>query len=69
MTNTELFLQKLKISGINQKELASAIGLSRQSLSYKVNNKREFVPSEINKICDILGISDLEERQAIFFAV
>ena len=68
MTNTELFLQKLKISGINQKELASAIGLSRQSLSYKVNNKREFVPSEINKICDILGISDLEERQAIFFA-
>lgn len=68
MTNTELFMEKLRNSGINQKELASAIGLSRQSLSYKVNNKREFVPSEINKICEILGILDLEEKQAIFFA-
>jgi DNA-binding Xre family transcriptional regulator len=69
VTNTQLFLKILKEKNMKQKELAAAIGISRQSMSYKINNNREFVPSEIEKICSILGITDLEQRQAIFFAV
>lgn len=68
MTNTQLFLKILKEKNMKQKELAAAIGISRQSMSYKINNTREFVPSEIEKICSILEITDLEQRQAIFFA-
>lgn len=68
MTNTALFLKVLKEKGMTQEELAEAVGVSRQSISYKIHNKREFVSSEIDKICSVLGISDLEQKQSIFFA-
>lgn len=68
MTNTELLLKVLENKGMTQAKLAEAIGISRQSMCYKVNNKREFKPSEMNKISEVLGITDSELKQRIFFA-
>lgn len=68
MTNTELFLKKLKEKNMLQYELAEKVGISRQSMSMKIHNVREFFPSEIDKICKILDISDIAMRDAIFFA-
>lgn len=68
MTNTELFLKTLKEKNMTQAELAEKIGMKRQTLSLKIHNVREFFPSHINKICEVLEITDKDLREAIFFA-
>lgn len=68
MTDTKLLLKVLENKGMTQAKLAKAIGISRQSMCYKVNNKREFKPSEMNKILEALGITDYELKERIFFA-
>lgn len=49
-----LFVQK----GYTQSVIAEKIGISRQSMSCKMNNKVEFKVSEIEALCNILGITD-----------
>lgn len=68
MTNTKLFLEILREKRITQAELAKRANMSRQSLSLKIHNAREFVPSQIEKICEILEINDISIRDALFFA-
>lgn len=69
MTNTQLLVDKIKKSGYKRCYIAKAIGLkSAHGLALKINNKNEFKASEINALCELLNISTLEERQAIFFA-
>ena len=69
MTNKELLQEKIDKSGYKRSYIAKAIGLkSAYSLALKINNKNEFKASEINALCEILNISTLEERHAIFFA-
>lgn len=67
MTNTVEFKVALMRAGMTTEDLSKKIGLSQQSISYKVNNKREFTSSEISKISDALNLS-VEERDTIFFA-
>ncbi len=38
-------------------EFAKALGISKTSLSDKLNNKVSFTSSEINKACELLDIS------------
>lgn len=66
MTNTNEFKAALVRKGITSGELAEMIGLSRQSLSYRMNNIVEFRISEVEKIAQILGLN-LEEKNLIFF--
>lgn len=47
--------------------IAEKMGISRQSLYLKMNGQREFKASEIEKICGILRLTDLE-KSLIFFA-
>lgn len=44
----------------NQGAFAEAVGISRQWVSMKLNNKSEFSQSEILKWCDVLEISERE---------
>ena len=44
----------------NQGAFAEAMGISRQWVSMKLNNKSEFSQSEILKWCDVLEISERE---------
>lgn len=52
-----LFVQK----GYTQSTIAKMIGISRQSFSYKINNKVGFKVSEIEALCSILDITDKDK--------
>lgn len=67
MTNTSLLKELIAKSGYKLDYIATKLGKSRQALSCKINNKTEFTASEIETLCDILGI-ETEARMAIFFA-
>lgn len=67
MTDTRKLRAALALNGITAGDLAEKIGLSKQSMSYKMNNLREFRVKEITAISEVLNLS-LEEREAIFFA-
>lgn len=67
MTNTHLFKKKMKDKGLKQMFIAEKIGITSYSLSLKINNKNDFKSKEIQKICEILSINTLEEKDKIFF--
>lgn len=66
MTNKQMFQIALLKRNYTFDKLANEIDLSRQSMSYKVNNKRKFTETEINKIGSVLNLST-EEKENIFF--
>ena len=68
MTNTDLLEEKIAQSGLKKSYIAKSMGLSPYGLTLKIQNANEFKASEIEKMCILLGIDDLEERCAIFFA-
>lgn len=47
--------------------IAEKMGISRQTFYLKMSGQREFKASEIEKICDILRLTD-DEKSSIFFA-
>lgn len=68
MTNKELLEQAIRESGLKKGFLAGKIGLSPAGFYNCLNNKAEFKASQINTLCELLGISDLATKEAIFFA-
>ena len=66
MTNLTEFKIALIRKEMTAEQLADAIGMSRASLSYKMNSRREFTQSEIGQICDVLALSQ-DKRDKIFF--
>ncbi len=68
MTNTTLLEKKIEESGFRKSYIAKELGLSTYGLSLKIKNVNEFKASEIDNLCILLGITDIEERCAIFFA-
>ena len=68
MTNTALLKKKIDDSGFKRNYIAKMIGITAYGLSRKIRNESEFKASEIEKLCNLLGITDFEERCAIFFA-
>ena len=68
MTNTALLEARIAKSGLKKSYIAKAMGLSSYGLTLKIKNSNEFKASEITKLCEILSISNLEEKNAIFFA-
>lgn len=66
MTNGRFLKAAMIRNGYTAGSLADSIGLSRQSMSYKLNNKRMFTVDEIKAISEKLNLS-LEEKEAIFF--
>lgn len=69
MTDSILLANTIKSKGIKYCFLAQTLKMSYQSLRNKMTNKSEFLPSEIEKICELLGVSDdLKLKNDIFFA-
>lgn len=69
MTDSTLLENIIESKGIKYYFLAEKIKMSYQSLRSKIDNKHEFKQSEIEKICEVLGISDdLKLKNDIFFA-
>ena len=68
MTNGKLLKEIARAKHITLQELADALGLTRQGLSKKIENRSEFRVSEVSKISDVLELSE-QHRREIFFAV
>jgi len=67
MTNTEMLKQKIAESGKKRCYLAAKLGMSMQGLRNCIMNKAEFKASHINILCEELNITDLKEKEAVFF--
>ncbi len=68
MTNKELLEQAIRDKGLKKSFLAEKIGLTPAGFCNCLNNRAEFKASQINTLCDLLGITDLQTKEAIFFA-
>ena len=68
MTNSDLLKQVIEESGLKIGFIASFVGISRQLLWKKVNNLTPFNQYEIDKMCDVLKITSLRQKESIFFA-
>ncbi len=57
---------KIVEAGISQRDLAARLGMSKNTLSNKINSRTPFNLDEAITICDILGIRDDAEKAQIF---
>lgn len=67
MVNTAALKDRIQKSGYRYAFVAEQLGISRQSLTYKINNRVDFKSEEIMKLCDLIGITRLSDKDAIFF--
>ena len=67
MTNTVLLEAIIADRGLKKGYIAKAIGITPETLIRKIKNVSEFKASEIDKLCQLLAIHDLKEREAVFF--
>lgn len=68
MTDTVLLKKKIKDRGVKLGFLVERLNTSYHWLNQKIENKRDFKAWEIIAMCEVLEITDLEERDRIFFA-
>lgn len=68
MTDTAKLQEYIDRSGLKQSFIAEQLGLSSYGFARKRDNLSEFLPSEIDALCDLLKIRTMKERFAIFFA-
>ena len=68
MTNTELLEQKISDSGLKKSYIAKYVGISRGLLSKKIKNESAFNQYQIEKLCRVLNITSLQDKEQIFFA-
>lgn len=68
MTNTDLLEKRIRESGLKKSYIAKVLGITLKTLANKIMNRCEFKASEIDALCELLGITDLAEKEAIFFA-
>lgn len=66
MINNSLLWGLLKSKRLTQKELASMIGITNQTLSLKMSGKVQFKQKEIKKISEILNIPKNKIGQYFF---
>ena len=67
MTDSIAFELAVTKARISKRAIADALGISRMSLTRKINNVTEFKASEISLLKTILYLDD-QERDKIFFA-
>ena len=67
MTRTNLLKAAMAENEYTAERLADEVGMSRQSFSLKVNNKRRFNSDEISKISHVLKLTP-QRIIEIFFA-
>lgn len=67
MTDTQKLKQKMQESGYRMNYIAKQTGLSYQGMRNKIKNTQDFRVGEIEKLCELLKLSDAE-RTEIFFA-
>ena len=67
MTQTELLKEIISKSGLKYGYIAEKVGLTYQGLKNKIENKNLFNVEEVDKLCTILNITDVNQKEKIFF--
>lgn len=67
MTDTLRLRSLLVANAVTTRQAAAYLGISLQAFLNKLNNETEFKSSEIKSLCELLHITDLAEKEAIFF--
>ena len=68
MTDTAMLKKVIEESGLKNGFIASYVGISRQLLWKKINNLTPFNQHEIERMCEVLKITGLKQKESIFFA-
>ena len=68
MTDVELLNKKVEESGLKSAYIYERLGISKASWYLKKSGKRPFTAVEIQKLCDVLHITSLREKENIFFS-
>lgn len=68
MTNTRLLNDLIQQSGLKKVFIAEKVGLTPVGLHNCITGKSEFKATQIGIMCNLLGITDLELKEAVFFA-
>lgn len=68
MTETEKLKKVISDSGLKYSFIAEKVGLTYQGLKNKIENKSLFNVEEVEKLCNILDITDISQKEEIFFA-
>lgn len=63
-----MLISLIERSGLKKSYIADKVGFSRTTFCKKINNKVPFNQYEIERLCEILKISDLKVKEAVFFA-
>jgi hypothetical protein len=66
--NKDLLEQAIRDSGLKKCFVAEKIGLSASGFWNCLNGKAEFRVSQVNALCTLLGITDPDTKNKIFFA-
>ena len=67
MTNTELLDRYIRDSGYKKSKLANALGITYAGFGKKCKGETEFKASEIQILCNMLGIEGGAEKDSVFF--
>ena len=68
MTNAALLNTYIQATGLKKSYLADKLGLTPVQFSLCATGRREFTGNQMDILCDLIGVEDPEEKQAIFFA-
>ena len=68
MLNRNLLRAAIVASGYTQEKLAESIGISSNTLSSRMVGTSFFNTEEIDKICEVLNITNNEQKADIFLA-
>lgn len=66
LLQANLLKAKMVAAKMTQADLAEKIGMSKNALSYKMRGHRSFDIQEVDRICDVLNISDPTEKASVF---
>lgn len=69
MTNSVLLKKKIEESGLKIGFIVEKLSTSYAWFKKKLEGNKDFNAAEIQMLCEILNITDLEEKDRIFFAV
>ena len=67
MTNTALLEQIIADSGYKKSYIAKVLGIRIETLGRKIRNLSSFTTREVDLLCEVLSITDLEQKEAIFY--
>ena len=68
MVNTELLNEKIEQSGLKPQFIIETLGITPNSFYRKKNNQIPMKAAEIYVLCDLLKITDSDEKAKIFYS-